>query len=130
MSTHYFQFHHSLLQGLHKAAADSMPAADVASKEDQELLAQLESLILSHSIDDTFIHTGQKALCRIVAAYPHLAPLVSRDLFWLFGGDCMHYMPDEEISLYQQLDELRFEAEDNNTDFNYESERARILGLH
>lgn len=129
MKNQYVQFHRKLLQALQQAAAQAMPVNEL-SEEDQTLLSQLDLLANSKSFDETFIATGQQALCRIVAAYPHLAPQVPRDLFWLFGGDCLHYMPDEEISLYQQLDELRFEAENDNTDFDYEKQRARILGLH
>lgn len=129
MKNQYVQFHRKLLQALQQAAAQAMPVNEL-SEEDQTLLSQLDLLANSKSFDETFIATGQQSLCRIVAAYPHLAPQVPRDLFWLFGGDCLHYMPDEEISLYQQLDELRFEAENDNTDFDYEKQRARILGLH
>ncbi|WP_439133684.1 PA2817 family protein [Pseudomaricurvus sp.] len=129
MKNQYVQFHRNLLQALQQAAAQAMPVNEL-SEEDQTLLSQLDLLANSKAFDETFIATGQQALCRIVAAYPNLAPQVSRDLFWLFGGDCLHYMPDEEISLYQQLDELRFEAENDNTDFDYEKQRARILGLH
>jgi len=129
MSTEYFQFHQSLLKNLHQLAEQSLDQAH-RSQEDQTLVDQLELLSSATAINERFIATGQQAVCRIVAAYPHLAPQTPRDLFWLFGGDCLHYMPDEEIAKYQRLDELRFEAEDHNTNFDYESERAGILGLH
>lgn len=129
MNTHYVQFHRKLLQALQQAAAHALPANEL-SEEDQELLEQLDQIANSKSFDEAFFATGQRALCRIVAAHPFLAPQVPRDLFWLLGGDCLHFMPDEEISLYQQLDELRFEAENDNTVFDYEKQRARILGLH
>lgn len=129
MTTQYAQFHRNLLQGLQKAATHTLPA-DNLNDEDQQLLQQLDQLANCHSFNEDIISTGQQALCRIVAAYPLLAPQVPRDLFWLFGGDCLHYMPDEEIALYQRLDEMRFEAENDNTDFDYEKQRAHILGLH
>jgi hypothetical protein len=129
MNTQYVQYHRKLLQALQQAAAQAMPTNEL-SEEDQQLLEQLDHITNSKSFDETFFDIGQRALCRIVAAHPFLAPQVPRDLFWLFGGDCLHFMPDEEISLYQQLDELRFEAENDNTVFDYEKQRARILGLH
>lgn len=129
MNTQYVQFHRTLLQALQQATAQTLPA-DELSEEDQELLEQLDRITNSKAFDDAFFATGQWVLCRIVAAYPLLAPQVPRDLFWLFGGDCLHFMPDEEIALYQQLDELRFEAENDNTVFDYEKQRARIFGLH
>jgi hypothetical protein len=36
-----------------------------------------------------------------------MTPLFPRDVLYLLGGECLHYMPDEEISAYQELDELR-----------------------
>ena len=129
MSTEYFQFHRSLLDNLCELAEKTLDP-DHRTPEDTELLDQLNQLRAASAIDEAFIATGQRAICRIVAAYPHLAPQTPRDLFWLFGGDCMHYMPDEEIAQFQRLDELRFEAEDNNTEFHYENERAKVLGLH
>ncbi len=132
MNSQYIHFHRSLLQGLQKIAHSAIDTSDqqTASEDDLELLQNLDYLAECDPFTDTFFSTGQQALCRIVAAYPHLAPHIPRDLFWLFGGDCLHYMPDEEIEIYQQLDERRFEAEHNNIDFDYEKERARILGLH
>ncbi len=129
MSTAYFQFHQSLLNNLYQLADQTLEKSH-RNQEDQTLIEQLAQLSSASAIDEGFIATGQQAICRIVAAYPHLAPQTPRDLFWLFGGDCLHYMPDEEIEKYQRLDELRFDAEDNNTEFDYEGERARILGLH
>jgi hypothetical protein len=130
----HFQFHQQLLTGLRQHIRSTMaglnsPDADV-SEDEQQLLDMLEVTCSSQHPDEAFIETGQRMICRIIAAFPHLTPAVPRDLLWLFGGDCLHYMPDEEISLFQQLDELRFEAEDNNTEFDYEKERAKVLGLH
>tara|TARA_B100000446_G_scaffold27398_1_gene22591 strand:+ start:6931 stop:7320 length:390 start_codon:yes stop_codon:yes gene_type:complete len=129
MSTSYFQFHQTLLQNLYRFTDQTLDASH-RTEEDQELMAQLKLLCDSDVIDEDFIATGQRALCKIVAAYPHIAPQTPRDLFWLFGGDCLHYMPDEEIAKYQSLDELRFDAEQNNTDFDYEGERGKAFGLH
>lgn len=129
MSTAYFQFHQSLLNNLYQLTDQTLEQSH-RTQEDQILVEQLEQLSKATAIDEDFIAIGQQAICRIVAAYPHIAPQTPRDLFWLFGGDCLHYMPDEEIAKYQYLDEQRFEAEDNSTDFDYESERARVLGLH
>ncbi|WP_414673681.1 PA2817 family protein, partial [Marinimicrobium sp. UBA4209] len=49
---------------------------------------------------------------------------------WYFGGDCLHYMPDEEIAKYQLLDERRHEAIAEGREFSYEHERAKVFGLH
>ena len=46
-------------------------------------------------------YLGQDLLCQIMQRYPQIAHLVPRDLLWFFAGDCLHYMPDEEIDLYR-----------------------------
>ena len=53
---------------------------------------------------------GPGLVSRLFTTYPDFAPTLPRDLLWFLGGECLHYMPDEEINRYQQLDELRHEA--------------------
>jgi len=73
---------------------------------------------------------GQALLCQCIGTYPHLTPLIPRDLLWHFGGDCLHFMPDEEIERFQRLDEQRHDCQQAGQDFDYKRERARMLGLH
>jgi hypothetical protein len=73
-------------------------------------------------------HLGQELLCQVITRYPQIAHLVPRDLLWFFGGDCLHYMPDEEISLYQQLEERRYYAEENDEPFDWAQEK-QLLAL-
>ncbi|MDY1018285.1 PA2817 family protein [Pseudomonas coleopterorum] len=63
-------------------------------------------------------YLGQDIMCQVITRYPQIAHLVPRDLLWFFAGDCLHYMPDEEIALYQALEERRFEAEENDEPFD------------
>ena len=53
---------------------------------------------------------GPGLVSRLFTTYPDFAPTLPRDLLWFLAGECLHYMPDEEIAAYQQLDELRAEA--------------------
>ena len=53
---------------------------------------------------------GTALVSRLFTTYPDFAPSFPRDLLWFLAGECLHYMPDEEIALYQQLDEMRAEA--------------------
>ncbi len=100
-------------------------------QDDQDFLAQLVDLAKAlEDHDSEALYNGQEALGRLVRCYPQLVPLVERDLFWFFGGDCLHYMPDDEIELFQQLDELRYEAEAAGETFNIEEARARVFKLH
>lgn len=97
---------------------------------DAECFAQLNRLCEATGNSEELNSAGQQLVSRIVAGYSHLTPHLHRDLFWFFGGDCLHYMPDEEIERYQQLDERRHEAEEQGTVFHLEDERAKIFGLH
>lgn len=72
-------------------------------------------------------YLGQELICQIFQRYPQIAHLVPRDLLWFFAGDCLHYMPDEEIALYQRLDERRFEAEANDEPFDWQHEKQWLL---
>ncbi|RYZ77428.1 MAG: dehydrogenase [Proteobacteria bacterium] len=98
------------------------------SQDDLEFLAALKELPTVGGSE--FLIQGQHLLCKIVAGYPHLMPLLPRDLLWFFGGDCLHYMPDEEIGLFQRLDESRDAARISDSAFSYEKARANIFGLH
>ncbi|UTF61368.1 PA2817 family protein [Gilvimarinus sp. DA14] len=101
---------------------------DDCDQDALQYLQQLESLPQLSGIE--YAETGQLLMCRTVAAYPHLTPLLPRDLLWHFGGDCLHYMPDEEIEKFQQLDEQLHESIATEQAFDYEQERTRVLGLH
>ena len=132
MNLDYRSFHLNLLSHAYNNLLRTEPfnMADIAP-QDEEFLAQMNQLIdMGQNHDENFFEFGQQLLCKLVRAYPEHVPYVSRDLFWFLGGECLHYMPDEEIEQFQQLDELRFAAEDSGEDFNYEKERARILKLH
>lgn len=99
------------------------------STDDLEFLSTLNELI-TNTQGDTWRETGQTLLCRIVGGYSHLMPLLQRDLLWFFGGDCLHYMPDEEIEIFQQLDEMREIAKSEEAPFDYKEARAKTMGLH
>lgn len=75
--------------------------------------------------DEQFFEQGQWLVAQTVANQGHITQLIPRDLFWYFAGDCLHFMPDEEISKFQQLDEACFA--DQNSD--YQQERNNIFGL-
>lgn len=100
-----------------------------ASEDDQAFLVALDELASNTQATD-WLDKGQTLMCRVVGSYPHLMPLLYRDLLWFFGGDCLHYMPDEEIHFFQQLDELRETAKQEQLPFSYKEVRATRMGLH
>ena len=66
---------------------------------------------------------------RLFTTYPEFAPTFPRELLWFFGGDCLHFMPDQEIALYQQLDEKRSQAAAGGKIFDIQVARAKLLNL-
>lgn len=122
-------FHRKLLtQFIHAVQQQPPFIQDECDKEALDYLAQLEALPSLQGVE--YIEQGQRLLARTIAAFPHLTPLLPRDLLWHFGGDCLHYMPDEEIDKFQQLDEQLHQAICEKRPFDYAAERARVLGLH
>ena len=77
---------------------------------------------------ESSLYLGQDLISQVFHRYPQIAHLVPRDLLWFFGGDCLHFMPDEEIELFQRLDERRYEAEQNDEPFDWNQEK-RLLAL-
>ncbi|WP_347908285.1 PA2817 family protein [Pseudomonas grandcourensis] len=73
-------------------------------------------------------YLGQDILTQVISRYPQIAHLIPRDLLWYFAGDCLHYLSDEEIDLYQALEERRFEAEQNDEPFDWNQEK-QLLAL-
>lgn len=79
---------------------------------------------------DNDLHTrAQPLVDRLFTTYPDFAPTLPRELLWFFGGDCLHFMPDEEITLHQQLDELRHEAAGRGDILDLRAARAKLLQL-
>jgi hypothetical protein len=126
----YYTYHLELLSAF-SAQIQLLPPFDnnPASDEDQEFLAALAQLQQQPQGID-FLEQGQTLMCRVVGAYSHLMPLLYRDLLWFFGGDCLHYMPDEEIAIFQLLDEQREDAKQLQAPFSYQEARAKLLGMH
>ena len=58
---------------------------------------------------------------------PQFSPFFPREILWFVGGDCLHFMPDAEIDIYQQLDEQRLEAAARGEIMNYVEARAKLL---
>ena len=70
---------------------------------------------------------GPNLVMRLFTNYPDFAPDFPRELLWFLGGECLHFMPDEEIAVYQQLDDLRAEAAVRGEVIDFASARAKLL---
>jgi hypothetical protein len=48
---------------------------------------------------------GRELVSRLFTSYPEFAPTFPRELLWFLGGECLHYMPDEEIAEFERRQE-------------------------
>jgi len=72
---------------------------------------------------------GPALVARLFTTYPEMAPLLPRQLLWFLGGDCLHYMPDEEIEVFQRLEDMRREAAARGDVLDLQRARAKLLNL-
>lgn len=77
---------------------------------------------------DIYAQAGS-LVCRLFTTYPDFVPSFPREVLWFLGGDCLHFMPDEEIDTFQQLDELRLQASAAGELFDFKTARAKLLKL-
>lgn len=89
-----------------------------------ERFDELRALLPIDPIESQYL--GQDMMSQVILRYPQIAHLVPRDLLWFFGGDCLHFMPDDEPDLYQALEERRFEAEQNDEPFDWNQEKQLL----
>ncbi len=110
--TSYITYHQRLIVQLAQHIRSTAPFNGDALDEVQgEFIQKLDQLSDSSTAADEQRHLGQTLLSQIVSSFPHITPSVPRALFWYFGGDCMHYLGDEEIAHFQQLEERYHELQ-------------------
>lgn len=125
----YHRYHLALLNSLFDTLrAQSVLMTQVPEESNilflerfEELTAQLEAG------DQDALYSGQEVICQVITRYPQVAHMIPRDLLWYFGGDCLHYMPDEEIAQYQLLDEHQADAAARGEEFNWEQARQLLM---
>ena len=124
MATPYIDHQLVLLDHLRGILVALGEAEQVPDESHALFLERYDELRLELPIDPvSSAYLGQDLMCQIIQRYPQIAHLIPRDLLWFFAGDCLHYMPDEEIDLYQALEERRFEAEENDEPFDWNQEK-------
>lgn len=129
MATTYLDHHLALLAHLRSILVALGDAEQVPEENHALFLERFDELLtqLPASPDEN-LYLGQDLICQIIHRYPQIAHLVPRDLLWFFGGDCLHYMPDEELQMFQALDERRYEATQNDEPFDWNQEK-QLLSL-
>lgn len=129
MANPHLEYHLQLLNHLRTilvALGDAEQVPEESHALFLERFDELLSLLPHNPLESQYL--GQDLICQVIQRYPQIAHLVPRDLLWFFGGDCLHYMPDEELDLYQRLEERRYEAEQNDEPFDWHQEK-QLLSL-
>ncbi|ANC02457.1 MULTISPECIES: PA2817 family protein [Pseudomonas] len=127
MANPHLEYHLQLLQHLRTilvALGDAEQVPEESHALFLERFDELLTLLPQNPLESQYL--GQDLICQVITRYPQIAHLVPRDLLWFFGGDCLHYMPDEELELYQTLEERRYEAEQNEEPFDWNLEKQLL----
>ena len=129
MASPHLAHHLALLQHLRSILVALGEAEQILDDSHANFLERYDELLAELPVDlEHSQYLGQDLLSQVFQRYPQIAHLIPRDLLWFFGGDCLHFMPDEEIDLYQQLDEKRFTAEQSGQTFDWNQEK-QLLAL-
>ncbi len=129
MANSYLEHHLALLQHLRNILGALGEAEQVPEENHGLFLERFDELMDELPRDpEGAQYLGQDLISQVFHRYPQIAHLVPRDLLWFFGGDCLHFMPDEEIDLFQRLDERRYEAEERGETFDWNREK-QLLAL-
>ena len=113
-----------ILRSILVAVGDAEQIPEESHALFMERFDEMRSALPVDPIESQYL--GQDIMCQVIERYPQIAHLVPRDLLWFFGGDCLHFMPDEELDLYQALEERRFEAEQNDEPFDWNQEKQLL----
>ena len=89
-----------------------------------ERFDEMKSALPVDPIDSQYL--GQDIMCQVIERYPQIAHLVPRDLLWFFGGACFNFLSDEELDMYEALEERRYEAEQNDEPFDWNQEKQLL----
>ncbi|MGE8406899.1 MAG: PA2817 family protein [Pseudomonas sp.] len=127
MANAHLDYHLALLNHLRSILVALGEAEQVPEESHGLFLERFDDLLLQLPVDPLESqYLGQDLMCQVIQRYPQIAHLVPRDLLWFFGGDCLHFMPDEELDLYQALEERRYEAAQNDEPFDWNQEKQLL----
>lgn len=79
---------------------------DLLGEEILQQLAEIIQLFSQHT--DSAYEQGQDWLVRVFTHLPQFSPAIERQLLWMFGGECLHFLSDEEIAEFQRLEDEQF----------------------
>ncbi len=140
LTNSFQQYHRKLIHELSEVIRNAPPFSSLEAQDTVEdggddrevqvnVLKKLADLNADNTSHEEIAAGGQWLLSTIVSSFPHITPHVPRDLFWYFGGDCLHYLGDEEIGYFQALDEAFHLAQENGEAVvEYEDIVKRVVG--
>ena len=98
--------------------------------EENEALRELALAFQALALHKSELYAeGQTLVSRLFTTYPDFSPTFPRELLWFLGGDCLHFMPDDEIATYQRLEEMREETAARGEIIDFAAARAKLLKL-
>ncbi len=110
-------FHQRQIAQFKQLAEQLAAAAELPGNDNLALLSEQYEALAADSA--ALLDEGPALIHRLMTAAPGLATLVPRDLLWYLGGECLHFMPDEEIEQFNALDEDRRSAADRGLRFDW-----------
>ena len=126
VTTHYQRYPLQLLEQVRVLLAALEQAEQVPEESHALFLERFDELLMLLPTEPLHSqYLGQDLLSQVFQRYPQIGHLIPRDLLWFFGGDCLHFMADEELALYQDLEERRHEAEVRGEPFDWLEEKQR-----
>lgn len=129
MTTSRHRYYQNLYDELCLVCVNQLSDYAPEGSDTAEFLNRVRTLQSSLGDPDS-AQEGQALLSQIVASFPLITPQMHRDLLWFFGGDCLHYLSDEELDKYQLLEERYYEAGSDGDEGLYRNLRAQTFGLH
>lgn len=87
----------TLQQGISQAIPDD-ESGNALRTLFQDTIRALES-------DAEYGFVAEDLLTTLITHYPNLTPAIPRELLWAIGGSCLHYLGDEEIEQFSEIEE-------------------------
>ena len=102
---------------------------EAANASEKDPIRGLAEGFATIATGEALYERGPGLVALLFASCPQLAPVFPRELLWFLGGDCLHYMPDEELAAFQKLEEMRVDAAARGEVLDYHAEKAKLLKL-
>lgn len=94
------------LRTLHRTILASPEFAEPRGELQERVIARLERLQEKlETAQSDYEFEGREFLMTLQGQFPDIWPLVERQLLWFFGGECLHFLDEDEIVWFQAEDE-------------------------